>query len=726
MIPPRLLRAGFRLGLACAFLLLAVPARAKIQFDVFGGYGDAGGGVVRAGGWYPVAIEVFNDGPSFDAVIEISGGQFGSQTERIPVELPTNTRKRIVIPFFCSSAGYLALDARLLDRSGKVRDERTGVRLNVIQWETPLLGALPASYAGMPAFPGDRQRRTEWQPTAARMQGEFLPDNPIALEGLNSIYINTAKALELKEPQASALISWLHAGGHLIVAADQAADLNAARWLRDELPAEAATDGRTVAAGAVQDWVISGKWSAQHVFAPPQPHLRQARKPAPNQPADPEDPFAVLTRDTEFAAAELSLVSLRPLNGKVALQAGGRPLIVSASRGRGLVTMLAFNPEREPFKSWKLRPWFWARISDVPKALLRATDFNAYGGRSADGIFGAMVETRQVRKLPVGFLLLLLVVYLVVIGPLDQWWLKKINRPMLTWITFPAYVALFSLLIYLIGYKLRAGQTEWNELHIVDVIPRGDGARAALRGRTFAGIYSPGNDTYKVATELAHASFRAEFQGLWSNGNNNGRVTVQTKPAGFDAEIFVPVWTSQLNVADWQDFGDTPITAKLGHNGLHATIRIENRSGHRIGGVWIIPPGGLVKDGSDIAAGAAREFEFDGGPPLDAFVAGRNAEFQGAVSRREEIFGNNEKAHIDDWGGASAATSFASLLKLNNGDAREFVWPAGLDLTRLVDRGDTVVLAWLPDTSFIAPLNRFEIKLGRKGTLLRLVLPAQP
>lgn len=724
MTPFRPHHAGFRLWLACfAALVLVVPARAKIQFDVFGGYGDAGGGHVRAGGWYPVSIEVFNDGPTFDAVIEISAGQFGSQTQRLAVELPSNTRKRLTVPFFCSSAGYLALDARLLDRAGKLRDERTGVRLNIVQWETPLLGALPGAYSGMPAFPNDRSRRPEWLPTVARLQSEFMPDNPIALEGLNTVYLNTAKALELKEPQVNALLAWLHAGGHLIVAVDQPADLTAARWLRDELPAEVASGDITRAGGVLHDWLTSGNWSALHGFAAPLPHVRKVRKPSPTKVVDPEDPFSALVRDGEFAAAELALVTLRPRDGKAALKSGSQPLIVSAARGRGLVTVLAFNPEREPFKSWKLRPWFWARLCDVPGLLLRATDFNTYGGRSLDGVFGAMVETRQVRKLPISFLMLLLVVYLVVIGPLDQWWLKKINRPMLTWITFPAYVALFSLLIYLIGYKLRAGQTEWNELHVVDVLPQGDGSHASLRGRTFASIYSPRNDSYKVATELAHATFRAEFQGLWGNGNNNGRVTVQAKPTGFDAEIFVPVWTSQLNVADWQDAGDSPLSAKLGGNKLHPAITIENRSGHRIGGVWIISPGGLVKEGGEIGIGAAKEFEFDGGPSLEAFVAGRETEFRDAVARREETFGSNTKAHINDWAGASVVASFGSLLKLENGDARNFVWPAGLDLARLADRGDTIVLAWLPDASIIPPLNKFAIKRGQQGTLLRLVIP---
>ena len=49
----------------------------------------------------------------------------------------------------------------------------------------------------------------------------------------------------------------------------------------------------------------------------------------------------------------------------------------------------------------------------------------------------------------------------------DQFWLKRIGRPMLTWITFPCYVIFFSLLIYFIGYRLRAGESEWNELHVI-------------------------------------------------------------------------------------------------------------------------------------------------------------------------------------------------------------------------------------------------------------------
>src|SRR5205085_4218911 len=183
----------------------------------------------------------------------------------------------------------------------------------------------------------------------------------------------------------------------------------------------------------------------------------------------------------------------------------------------GQITALLFSTELEPFLSWKNRASFWAKMVDVPPELLALDQqFNQPYGQSMDGAFGAMIDSKQVRKLPVGWLLVLLLAYLVVIGPLDQYWLKKINKQMLTWLTFPAYVACFSVLIYLIGYKLRAGETEWNELHMVDVIPLGQ--QADLRGRTYASVYSPVNAKYKLASEQPFASLPGEFLGNYGRG----------------------------------------------------------------------------------------------------------------------------------------------------------------------------------------------------------------
>ncbi|MBX3731730.1 MAG: hypothetical protein KF791_03950 [Verrucomicrobiae bacterium] len=709
--------ATWLLLLVVAFGAGRFPAGAKIQFDVFPGFDS----VARAGAWYPVGIEIFNDGPGFDGVVELDAGQ---GTLRIPIELPSNTRKRFTVPLFNVSRNFLAVDGRLLDDRGKVRDEQLARRVTVQGWEVPLMGALPGSFTGAPAFPELSQSQPAWQPRVARLQPELFPDSPIALSGLNSLYLNTARALELKEPQVQALVSWVEGGGQLIVAVDQPTDVTATPWLQSLLPASPSGLAEAPIGRALDDWVRAGNWRPEFAARVPDT-TRSGATPSAQRflRRSPEgvDPFVALVSDGTMASAAVPVLGLRPRGGRTALSSDGRALIVEGRRGLGQVVVLAFNPEREPLRSWSLRPWFFARLADIPAPLLAPGDRNPFGSRGLDSVFGAMVETRQVRKLPVGLLLLLLLGYLVVIGPFDQWWLRRINRPMLTWITFPLYVVLFSGLIYFIGYKLRAGQTEWNELQVVDVVPRGDGGRCLLRGWSFGSLYSPANETYALGSSLPVAAVRGEFRGLWGAGPDASRITVTARPQGFDAEVFVPVWTSTMAVADWEeDDAPAPIQARNTDNGQ---IEIRNDSGRTLGPLWVVGPEGMQMV-PELAAGATRVMDprEGGADRLDHLMASWNGRFQGALSQRDETFGGGERVSIDDWPEAAVAASFPAAMQSPGGS---YVWPAGFDLAPLLTQGDVVVMAWYPDATLTPPLNRFESIRSRKGTLLRIAVPAE-
>lgn len=713
--------ATFPRLLALALLLWVLPsASAKVQFDAFPGYDS----VVRSGGWYPVTFEIFNDGPGFDAIIQVTAGQLGGGSVSHALELPTNTRKRVVIPCFSSSQGFLQLDTRLLDSKGRVVAENTGLRLSQVAWEGFLLAGAPSSFAGMPTFPdvGNKQNLNELQPRAVRLdlgqRLESFPENPIALEGLNAIYLNTTRALDLKDPQVEALLAWVHAGGHLIVAIDQPSDVSATAWLKDALPATVGGLSNRPLNGELHRWLLQsagpGRGEFQYVYQPPP--LSVSRR---NGTANEQDPLADLPADAAFDHATLPLVELTPRGGKALVSTGNLPLVVTGPRGRGLVTVMAFNPERDPVKSWKNRPWFWARVAGVPRELLRPGDYNAWGGKSADAVFGSMIETRQVRKLPVGVLLVLLVVYLVVIGPLDQWWLKRIKRPMLTWITFPAYVALFSLLIYYIGFRLRAGSSEWNELHVVDILPRS--GEAVLRGRTYTSLYSPANETYRVACDLASSTLRSEFQGLWGNQNDTGHLSVRRRAKGVEADVYVPVWTSQMDVSDWQDTGAAPLQARREGNYLS----IANYRQIAMTNVMVFDRGSIRRVDSIPANGSVR-VDLESGAKESAvdWAHGWQSQVQSAANQRNDVFGGGGGEHIDDWAGGAAAMSLASRVSTGaGGNGRDLVWPAGLDLLPAVERGDTLVMAYLPNESLIPPLNQFAALRQQRGTLLRLVVP---
>ena len=129
---------------------------------------------------------------------------------------------------------------------------------------------------------------------------------------------------------------------------------------------------------------------------------------------------------------------------------------------------------------------------------------------------------------------------------------------MLTWLTFPTYVILFSLLIYYIGYRLRAGQLEINEAHIVDVLP---GKETTFRGRSYASIYSPSNRDYPLGGALAAGAFRPEQAGFSRGGQSS--VVIGMSPGKLEVQARVPIWTSRMFSTERDEGRKATVQAEL-------------------------------------------------------------------------------------------------------------------------------------------------------------------
>jgi len=694
-----------------------------LQFDVFLGHD----GIVREGTWFPVVCELKNDGPPFTAVIEVSASVFSQgQPRRANVELPTGTLKRLVIPVFCTSRGYAGWDARLRDDRGKVRAEQLNLRpRRLVGWETTVVGALTRTPGGAPTLRPVLPKQPDVQPAVARWQPSIFPDNPLVLEGLDLLYLSSERATELKSPQTRAVLRWLHAGGHLVIGVDDIGEVNALPWLRNLLPCALETNSAVNHHPELHQWLRSAPGSAGGDTTPPGPAaVLPTAKTGARPAAGPTNVFAGLAEDLAFELASLPVATGPLTDGQALVSAEGKPLIVTAPRGRGRVTALLFSPEREPVRSWKHLPSFWAKLAEVPPALYTWASYAHPVGWSTDGIFGAMVDTWQVRKLPVPWLLLLLVVYLLVIGPLDHWWLKRIGKPMLTWITFPCYVLLFSLLIYFIGYKLRAGETEWNELHLVDVLPAG--GQAELRGRTYASIYSPVNATYRVEGRQQFAAFRSEFRGGWAGSHESERGAVLQAGDHFTAEIFVPVWTSQLYVNDWWQPSPRSLDLRVQRQGEGYLVAVENRLDRALAHARLVVAA-RVFDLGELPAGQTKRFTLSPtqGRPLKEFVAAHGGSFLQVTQARQRAFGSSSSAHLTDLPAASQAASFVSQLGRDPG-AFSFIAPPGLDLSAVVERGQALLLAWAGDYAPVPPLNQFKPRRTARHTLFRLATAVEP
>ncbi len=728
--------------LTVALLLLCCltppPALAAIQFDVFLGYD----GIVPEASWFPVVCEVKNDGPTFNGVVELSGGGMFDQSLaiRLPVELPTGTLKRLVIPVFASMRGTGVWTVRLLDERGKTRAEQSNLPVRKqVPRNTPLLGAIARTAAGTPIIRKVRTQATDFQPVAARLLPSIFPDNPLVLEGLSSLYLNSERAAELSLNQVNAIFAWLNAGGHLIVAVEQPSDITSSPWLKSLFPCDV-KELRTISAHPeLQDWlrqttaqVITGDESDANVRAIT-PAMR--RRFGLNQPGSPYPvsaeqtttatvtPFNDLRDDPAFESAAIQVAVGRVREGKVEVQSGDTPLIVTSPRGRGRLTALMFSPEREPMRSWKNLETFWARLADVPGVWYTGGDVNLQGSWSSDGIFGAMIDTRQVHRLPTFWLLLLLAGYLVVIGPLDQYWLKRIGKPMLTWITFPCYVVLFSLVIYLIGYKLRAGESEWNELHVVDVLPTEQGAE--LRGHTYSAVYSPSNQRYPLASQQRYATFRNSFIAIWSGvtAGSSEKASVTQIGDGFKADIFVPVWTSELYVTDWWQPSEVPFTATIRPSTQGWEVKAENRTDHKVTEMKLVVAD-RIYDLGELAPSEAKTFtpSSEQGKLLRQFVANQSAGFHDAVQNRQSALGSNERGWISDKPNSAIAACFLGELTYLRGAEEVFLSPPGLDLSAQLEHGNAFLLAWAPDYAPIKPMYQFHPRRSARDTLWRVGL----
>lgn len=709
-------------------LAASAPAASQVRFDVFVGYD----GFVPQAGWFPVVCEVENTGPAFNAIFEFSPTQYGDRNQRLmPVELPTGTTKRFAIPV-PSSGGYgYSWSARLLDEKGRVRAEWTGRQARrMVSWQIPLTAALTRTSAGLPVFPEIASKVDDLKPAVARLLPPVFPDNPITLEGLRTIYLSSERALELNARQAAALQAWLFGGGHLIVGVDQIGQVTGNEWLDRLMPVALTGSAAARAPDGLQAWVTGARrfdgatqrFTETAAAMPPQ--AQRPNRPGQNVTSNPgRNPWVNLTPDPAFESARLHVSHATLRDGQVIAGTEAEPLAVSAPRGRGQLTALLFSPELEPFLSWSHRSVFWARLADLPPELFINENYTRSGWRGLDSVFGAMLDSAQIRKLPVGVLMLLLLGYLAVIGPIDRWWLKKINRPILTWITFPIYVALFSGLIYLIGYKLRAGETEWNELLVVDVTPHGE--RADWRGRTWGSVYSPANASYRFAGTERFATIRPEYLGGYG-GQNTGRMKVIEKENGFESEASVPVWTSQLFAADWWRQAATPlrVTLRAGtkEQADRWTIEVENRLDRPVADAKLVWHDRVYNVGR-LAAGQTTNLFLDGGfESVSSFVSRYAQTFDQAANQRQQTFGNNERQVIRDLPQVAMATSFLGASR--GGQSQNFIRSPGYDLTPLLERGDAVLLAWVPDYSPVKPLNQFSPRRSRRDTLFRVTAPA--
>ena len=664
---------------------------AEVRFDVFMGFS----GKARNGEWFPVTVEIENDGPTFSGEIEIKPSSFNEQSIRYKIELPNNTRKRLSIPVF-NNSNY-RWNAKLLN-DGKVVSKNDNLRIDSIPWFSKLFAAVSDQQSSGPVLPETRFKNNNanrrFSPRVVNIQADIFPDNPVTLHGLSSLYLNSKRAINFRAEQASAVSIWVRSGGHLILGVDQPSDITGTPWLRELLNTQFGLIQNLEVGPLIRDWLSNAGYPVGAI-------------------------------DEEFNTKFLNTTPVRLKDGKTLMSFDGETLIANANRGLGQVTILGFNPEREPIRSWENRAWLWARLADIDSEwFVSEKPPRDYGRMNVDGLYGMMIDSRQVSKLPVIWLILLLITYLVIIGPVDRIWLKRINKQMLTWLTFPIYVIFFSFLIYYIGYRLRAGQLEINELHIVDVLP---GDQVALRGRSYASIYSPSNKDYLIGGSLALGAFRNESSSF-SNGAGNQPLLIGLSPGKLEAKARVPIWTSRLFSSEWVSGSEVNIQASVTKQN-NDTYQLEILNGLRkpiVGAAFVALQRIVYDESINITPGERGLLELKrSDSKVRDVISGFSSNIRNSIQSRNRAFGNAELSRMDLGLMNIVTGSFPGMLELEGikqfkKDVNQFDSSGGMDISEYLERDGSVLFVFVEDQSPISSTGLFESKLRKSHSLYRI------
>jgi hypothetical protein len=282
-----------------------------------------------------------------------------------------------------------------------------------------------------------------------------------------------------------------------------------------------------------------------------------------------------------------------------------QPLIVRLPHGRGQVMLVAFDLDQPPFTAWGGQSYFWEQLltrarfltkdpardrQDEPLGGFRVRPGSG-GGSSTELAADLQNNLEHFGDVPVisfGWVALFILVYIIIVGPLDYLFLKKVvKRLELTWITFPTVVLVVSAVAYFAAYSLKGNDLKINKVDLVDI----DLPNQKAYGDTWFTLFSPRIQLYTIGIEPVAPIWAQEVEeGKKASGvmvswlgrpgvgfGDFGRPRSQSlfrRAYNYAADatglegVPIQVWSSKSFSASWErplDPGKLPLMAELRH-----------------------------------------------------------------------------------------------------------------------------------------------------------------
>ena len=485
-------------------------------------------GIYKPNRWVPVQITVANNGPAVEGQLSITLGSVATADKVVYntlISLPTQSNKQVTLYVYLPQfTGNVTIE--LHDADGRLLATAASNKLTQLATDGVLYGIVTPSPGSLDYLQDVTGQRSE--AAVAYLSLDELPDAPSAWNALDVLVFHDVDTAQLSGTQQEALDAWVDMGGQLVV-------VGSPNWQKTAVPLADRLPVSLIGSESIADL--------------------PALSTAVGQPFRDPGPYLVATS------------SLR--SGELLLHQDGLPLLARQAQGRGAAYFLALDPTLAPLVDWDGSPLLWAEIAN------RLPQLSPW----ADGVRNVYAANTAVSSLPslalpsVLQLVFYLLLYIIVIGPVNYLVLKRRNRRELAWATIPALVVLFSGIAYLTGFQLKGNEAIVNQMSVAIGAVNSDN----LQVQSILGLYSPRRHTYDIvlppsamARPLTGGFGDAPTVEAITRGSNLTLTNVRVDVSGIESFLVDSVQPSPAVS------GQAALNVRDGNLELAATVRNES------------------------------------------------------------------------------------------------------------------------------------------------------
>jgi len=399
-------------------------------------------GYCHASGWCPVYVVLSNEEADIEGELRVAGDTTDPDVYSRLVVLPANSRKGYFL-YVPSDNSFSRLVVQLL-ADGELISSRS-VTVSWLDEQSRLYGVASSD-------PSALNFLNDVAPAGARaavahLGLQSLPSDPLGWESLDVLILNDVDTTQFSGEQRRALEAWVAHGGHLIVGGGAGA-ARTASGVANLLPV-----------------VVGGARSIDDLWAL-------------------GEQFGAALSTGPYAVSEVVLEDGEPL-----IEQGDLVLLARRVYGAGKVDFVAFDAGLNPFVRWDDNSRLWEQIVGTRVVGARGLVVrNGYNARDA-------VNTIPGLELPSTLqILAFMLVYTLLIGPVNYVVLRKLDRRELAWLTIPVLIACFTGCAYLTGFQVRGTVAIVHRLAAV-YVPQG---ASVGRVSQVVGLFSPRRTNYDV------------------------------------------------------------------------------------------------------------------------------------------------------------------------------------------------------------------------------------